>query len=121
MKKIIFFEKCSLFGKKAIYLGLTFIVLAIILYLLQNRNISNISLSIIALSYFLIWWGGSTWLFFHSLKGYLKNRIIVIGDEIAPKTEYIGTVAKIYGVMGIILAIFFFSLSIIPIIFILNI
>ncbi|MBU0661139.1 hypothetical protein KKG22_03080 [Patescibacteria group bacterium] len=116
MKKITLLEKGRTLGKKAMYTGIILFALGIIIYLLQNSEMSNILIAITVLSYFLVWWGGSTWLFCHSLKGYIERKMIVIGDEIEPETEYTGTAAKIYGVIGVVLAVFFFLLSLIPVV-----
>ncbi|MBU0661145.1 hypothetical protein KKG22_03110 [Patescibacteria group bacterium] len=45
----------------------------------------------------------------------MERKMLVIGDEIEPETEYTGTAAKIYGVIGVILAVFFFLLSFLPV------
>jgi len=123
MKQQKFFtlEKLRIVGKKAFYAGIMLTILSIIIYLAQDSEIDNISSGIMILSYYLIFWGGSVWLFCHSLKGYFNRKIMVVGGIIEPRREYTGKAAKIFGLIGIILAIFFFLLSFLPIPFMLGI
>lgn len=73
-----------------------------------------------AIAYLSLFWGGSGWLFFYSLKGFRRKDITVIGDECAPETRYTGKPAQIYGIIGMALAALLFIGSLVPIPFLIR-
>lgn len=106
--------------KIVFYGGLGFLVLGIVVFAMQDKTITTLSIALLSLGYGLTSIGGCGWLLLHSLRGFRNKDIVVIGDEIAPKTRYHGKTAQVYGVIGMVLAILLFILSIIPILFIIK-
>ena len=111
--KIFFVEKWRFFSKKVFWAGCFFVILGLVFFLFEK----DIGTALLVLAYFLLLLGGSSWLFCHSLKGILEKKILVIGDEVAPITIYYGRAAIIWGIIGIVLALLFFLLSFLPVLF----
>ena len=105
-------------SKKIFYGGLAITVLGIIIFVVQNKDITTFSDALLLAGYVFSDVGGCAWLFLHSLIGFRTKDIVVTGDEVAPKTRYRGKAAQVYGVIGMMLAVLLFIASIIPVIFI---
>ncbi len=108
-------------GKIMCYGGLGLLALGLIVFAVQDKTITTLSISLLVAGYGFTSLGGCGWLFLHSLIGFRNKDMIVTGDEIAPTTRYRGNAARAYGVIGMILAVGLFLLSIIPIFFIVNV
>lgn len=103
--------------KSLFFIGLGILAIAIVVYSLEDQTITTLPAYLLVISYGLCSLGGCGWLFFHSLLGYSQQDIVVTGDDLAPTTRYRGKPAKIYGMIGMILAALLFLASLLPVVF----
>ncbi|MBU0661143.1 hypothetical protein KKG22_03100 [Patescibacteria group bacterium] len=116
--KIRCYEKAKQLSKRAFYSGIILAIVGIIIFLIQNSEMNSFLVSLLMVSSVLFWWGACFWLFFHCLKGFYEEKLLVVGEWNDFDTIYTGKTAKVLAVIGIIGAGIFILLGFFPVVFI---